>query len=40
MDTLIAYWWKDMFKPFDSDPGEIEWNRAATPPNGTVERAE
>jgi ethylbenzene hydroxylase subunit beta/complex iron-sulfur molybdoenzyme family reductase subunit beta len=29
MDTLIAYWWKDMFKPFDQDPGEIEWQRAA-----------
>ncbi len=27
MDTLIAYWWKDMFKPFDRDPGEIEWTR-------------
>jgi hypothetical protein len=31
MDTLIAYWWRDMFKPFDQDPGEIEWQRAATP---------
>ena len=29
MDTLIAYWWKDMFKPFDQDPGEIEWARTA-----------
>jgi ethylbenzene hydroxylase subunit beta/complex iron-sulfur molybdoenzyme family reductase subunit beta len=29
MDTLIAFWWKDMFKPFDRDPGEIEWQRAA-----------
>ncbi|RLC57090.1 MAG: respiratory nitrate reductase subunit beta [Chloroflexi bacterium] len=29
MDTLIAYWWKDMFKPFDQDPGEIEWSRTA-----------
>jgi ethylbenzene hydroxylase subunit beta/complex iron-sulfur molybdoenzyme family reductase subunit beta len=29
MDTLIAYWWKDMFKPFDQDPGEIEWQSAA-----------
>ena len=25
MDTLIAYWWKDMFKPFDRDPAEIQW---------------
>jgi ethylbenzene hydroxylase subunit beta/complex iron-sulfur molybdoenzyme family reductase subunit beta len=40
MDTLVAYWWKDMFKAFDRDPGEIEWNRAATSPNETVERAE
>jgi ethylbenzene hydroxylase subunit beta/complex iron-sulfur molybdoenzyme family reductase subunit beta len=31
MDTLIAYWWRDMFKPFDQDPGEIEWLRAAAP---------
>jgi hypothetical protein len=29
MDTLIAYWWKDMFKPYDQDPGEIQWQRAA-----------
>ena len=25
MDTLIAYWWKDMFKPYDRDPAEIQW---------------
>lgn len=25
MDILIAYWWKDMFKPFDRDPAEIQW---------------
>ncbi len=25
MDTLIAYWWKDMFKPFDRDPADIQW---------------
>ncbi len=25
MDTLIAYWWKDMFKPFDRDPAKIKW---------------
>jgi ethylbenzene hydroxylase subunit beta/complex iron-sulfur molybdoenzyme family reductase subunit beta len=37
MDTLIAYWWKDMFKPFDQDPGEIEWNRtAASEPQETA----
>jgi hypothetical protein len=25
MDTLIAYWWKDMFKPYDRDPADIQW---------------
>jgi hypothetical protein len=25
MDTLIAYWWKDMFKPYDRDPTDIQW---------------
>ncbi len=25
MDTLVAYWWKDMFKPYDRDPAEIKW---------------
>ena len=25
LDTRIAYQWKDMFKPFDRDPAEIEW---------------
>jgi len=40
MDTLIAYWWKDMFKPFDQDPGEIEWQRAApVEPGETAGRA-
>jgi hypothetical protein len=33
MDTLIAYWWKDMFKPFDQDPGEIEWLRETAAPS-------
>jgi len=28
MDTLIAYWWKDMFKPFDRDPADIQWVEA------------
>jgi len=23
MDTLIAYWWKDMFKPFDRYPADV-----------------
>jgi len=40
MDTLVAYWWKDMFKPFDQDPGEIEWLRAAARPDEAVGRAE
>ena len=25
MDTLVAYWWKDMLKPFDRDPADIQW---------------
>jgi ethylbenzene hydroxylase subunit beta/complex iron-sulfur molybdoenzyme family reductase subunit beta len=25
MDILIAYVWKDMFKPFDRDPADIVW---------------
>jgi DMSO reductase family type II enzyme iron-sulfur subunit len=25
LDTLIAYWWKDMFKPFDRDPADVRW---------------
>ena len=27
MNTLIAYWWKDMFRPFDRDPADIQWLR-------------
>jgi DMSO reductase family type II enzyme iron-sulfur subunit len=25
MDTLIVYKWKDLFKPFDRDPAELQW---------------
>jgi hypothetical protein len=40
MDTLIAYWWKDMFKTFDRDPGEIQWLRTVGPSDKAVGRAE
>jgi len=29
MDTLIAYVWKEMFRPFDRDPADITWGDAA-----------
>ncbi len=25
MDTLVAYWWKDMFAPYDRNPADIDW---------------
>jgi hypothetical protein len=25
MDMLIVYKWRELFKPFDRDPAELQW---------------